>query len=183
MKFHKTPFLHLYIIEPQVLGDERGWFMRTFDSKLWEENIPGIATNWVQMNHSFNREKGTWRGFHFQTPPMQETKVVRCLAGAILDCVVDIRSGSETFMQVFTTELSAENKKQLYIPKGFAHGFYTLKANSEVLYLHDEYYNPYYEQGIRVDDPAINFPQRLDIKQRSIRDQNHPLLSDTFKGY
>lgn len=183
MNFIMTPMEGLYIIEPKVIGDKRGWFMRTFDFEEWKSNIPNFNFSWAQMNHSYNKSKGTWRGFHFQEPPYQETKVVRCISGAILDCVLDIRRESSSFLQIYTVELTAENKKQLYIPKGFAHGFLTLQQDSEVLYMHDEYYHPEFDRGIKVDDPSIGFSLEHNIIHISDRDKSHPLLSPYFKGY
>jgi dTDP-4-dehydrorhamnose 3,5-epimerase len=180
MKFLETNFSGLYIIEPNVLGDSRGWFMRTYSNDLFIGNINNINPNWVQMNHSFSEEKGTWRGFHFQYSPYQESKLIRCIRGKVLDCAIDLRAGSRTFLEIFQTELSSENKKMVFIPKGFAHGFLTLEDNSELIYLHDEYYHPEFESGINYKDPLINF----DIKPKSVseRDISHKLLTVEFKG-
>lgn len=183
MKFVETEFQELFVIELAPKGDERGWFMRTFSEDLFKENIPNFHSKWVQMNHSFNAEKGTWRGFHFQKPPYQETKVVRCISGAVLDCVVDLRKGSPTFLKSFTIELSSKNKNMLYIPKGFGHGFLTLENDSELVYLHDEFYNPDAEDGLRYDDKKIDFELKIPISTISERDKNHKLLTENFKGY
>jgi dTDP-4-dehydrorhamnose 3,5-epimerase len=180
MKFEETNFSGLYLVKPNVLGDSRGWFMRTYSTDLFTENIHNISTNWVQMNHSFSKEKGTWRGFHFQNSPYQEAKLIRCIRGKVLDCALDLRSGSKTFLEIFETELSSENKNMVYIPKGFAHGFLTLEENSELIYHHDEYYHPEFESGINFKDPLIKFdicPQFI-----SDRDKLHELLTVEFKG-
>lgn len=180
MIFEETNFDGLFLIKPNVLRDSRGWFMRTYSKDLFIDNIHNISLNWVQMNHSFSKEKGTWRGFHFQQSPFQESKLIRCINGRVLDCAIDLRIGSKTFLKIFKTELSSENKNMVYIPKGFAHGFLTLEENSELIYLHDEYYHPEVESGINFKDPLINF----DIKPEFIseRDKSHNFLTVEFKG-
>ena len=180
MIFEETNFKGLFLIKPNVLGDSRGWFMRTYSKDLFIKNIHDISPNWVQMNHSFSKEKGTWRGFHFQNSPFQEAKLIRCINGKVLDCAIDLRIGSKTFLKIFKTELSSENKSMVYIPRGFAHGFLTLEENSELIYLHDEYYNPEAESGINFKDPLINF----DIQPQFIseRDKSHNFLTVEFKG-
>jgi len=180
MQFEKTKFADLFLIKPKVLGDSRGWFMRTFSADLFKKEIKNFNSSWLQMNHSFNEKKGTWRGFHFQNTPFQETKLIRCISGSVLDYALDLREGSETFLKVFSVEISQKNKIMLYIPKGFAHGFLTLEDNSELIYMHDENYHKESELGIRYNDPLININiQPLII---SARDQNHTLLSNNFKG-
>jgi|JI10StandDraft_1071094.scaffolds.fasta_scaffold205038_2 dTDP-4-dehydrorhamnose 3,5-epimerase len=183
MDFLETKFEGLYLIQFQPKGDERGWFMRTFSEDLFKKNIAIFDSRWVQMNHSFNAEKGTWRGLHFQKPPFQETKAVRCISGAVIDYVVDIRENSPTFLKSYSVELSSENKKMLYIPKGFAHGFLTMENNTELVYLHDEFYSPEYEDGLRYNDPVLDIKIENDISNISPRDMNHTLLTTQFKGY
>jgi dTDP-4-dehydrorhamnose 3,5-epimerase len=180
MIFEETNFDGLFLIKPKVLRDSRGWFMRTFSKDLFIDNIHNVSPTWVQMNHSFSKEKGTWRGFHFQYSPFQEAKLIRCINGRVLDCVIDLRIGSKTFLKIFKTELSSENRIMVYIPKGFAHGFLTLEDNSELIYLHDEYYHPEVESGINFQDPLINF----DIQPQFIseRDKLHKFLTLEFKG-
>lgn len=173
MKFISTEFAGLYEIQPLKKGDERGWFMRTFDIHSFSESIPNFQSRWVQMNHSFNAQIHTWRGFHFQKEPYQETKLIRCTAGKILDCVLDLRSDSSTYLKVYQVELSAENNKMLLIPKGCAHGFLTLAENSELVYLHDEFYSPDYESGVRHNDMKINFSLPVKPAIISERDLNH----------
>jgi len=173
MKIFKTPIEGLLKFELEKKGDERGWFMRFFDEKLFSEALPGYRLEWKQMNHSFSKQKYTWRGFHFQKEPYQEIKVVRCIRGAVLDCVLDLRETSDTYLKVFQVELSAANNRMLYIPKGCAHGFLTLDDNSELIYLHDEFYQPEYEDGVRFDDFKINFQLPVYPKVISDRDKKH----------
>ena len=173
MHIEETEFEGLYVIHLEKKGDDRGWFMRTFDLKLFKENIPSFSGQWKQMNHSFNSEKYTWRGFHYQNPPFQETKAIRCVQGKVLDCVLDLRADSKTYLKVFQVELSKDNCKMLFIPKGFAHGFLTLEDHSALVYLHDEYYMPEYESGVRYDDPKIDFTLSINPKIISERDKNH----------
>lgn len=182
MKFSLTPFEDLFLIEPKSIGDERGWFMRTFSEDLFLNNIPSFNSKWVQINHSFSKEKGTWRGFHFQNSPFQETKLVRCICGSIIDVVIDLRENSKTFLNTFHIELSEKNKCMIYIPKGFAHGFLTLEESTQLIYLHDQFYNPDYESGIRFDDPMINIETSINPIIISNRDKSHKLLNKQFKG-
>jgi dTDP-4-dehydrorhamnose 3,5-epimerase len=182
MKFIKTDLEGLLIIEPNPFEDKRGWFMRTFSEDIFQSQIHDFSSKWLQMNHSFTKKKHTWRGFHFQLPPFQETKLVRCVRGEVVDIVIDIRKGSQTFLKTYKIELSAVNKKMLYIPKGFAHGFLTLKNNTELIYLHDQYYNSDSECGIRINDPLIKLDLEFSPKHISTRDLNHELLFNKFKG-
>ena len=138
--------------------DDRGFFMRTYDETFFKEC--GIERYWVQENHSRSEKKGIIRGLHFQFPPFAETKLIRCTVGAILDVFLDLRVGSSTFGKWGAINLSAENKKMIYIPRGFAHGFCTLTDVSEVQYKVDNYYAKEHEAGIAWDDPdlCINWP-------------------------
>lgn len=182
MKFNSTVFKDVYVIEFDKIEDERGWFMKTYTQDIFTKNISNFNSNWVQINHSFNKTKNTWRGFHFQMPPFQETKIVRCLRGKAIDFILDLRKGSETFLKVFSLELSEENRKAIYIPKGFAHGFFTLEENTELIYLHDELYKQEHEAGIRYDDDLINFSLPKPPSVISSRDKSHKLLTKNFKG-
>ncbi len=150
-------------------GDERGYFMRVWDEQLSRQH--GLTTAWVQENQSLSRRKGIIRGLHFQRPPHAETKLVRVAAGAILDVFVDLRKGSHTYGQWDSLELSAENHRVVYIPRGFAHGFCTLTDEALVVYKVDAYYAPQSEGGLRWDDEVlrINWPTR------------DPLVSDKDK--
>ena len=153
MKATKTQLQGVYIIEPQVFGDARGWFTESWSKRKLE--AAGIKADFVQDNHSFSAQKGTLRGLHYQLNPMCQAKLLRCLRGSILDVAVDIRQGSPTFGQWEAVELSAENHRQLLIPRGFAHGFLTLTDDVEVMYKADNYYAPECEGNIRWDDPEI----------------------------
>ncbi len=126
------------------------------------------------MNHSFTSAKGTVRGMHFQTQPHSEIKLVRCISGKVADVIVDLRPDSPTFKQFAVFELSAQNKHMIYIPEGFAHGFQTLEDNTELIYLHSNYYNPEFESGIRYNDPALSINWPLEITNISERDLNFP---------
>jgi dTDP-4-dehydrorhamnose 3,5-epimerase len=134
------------------------------------------------MNHSFTAEKGTVRGMHFQHPPHAEIKMVRCIAGAVYDVAVDLRKDSETFLQWYGIELSAENKQMIYIPEGFAHGFQTLTENVELMYHHTEFYTPEAEEGLLYNDPMLNINWPLQINNLSERDTKHPIIQSNFKG-
>lgn len=180
MIFDATPLAGSFVISLTPHGDSRGWFARTYCKD--EFKTIGHTSEWVQMNHSFSTPKGTLRGMHFQLPPHGEVKLVRCVAGAVFDQIIDLRKDSPTFLQIFGVELSAENKKMLYIPVGFAHGFQTLQSNTELIYHHTEMYNPNAESGIRFDDPMIKLNWPLPITELSERDKNHPLLNSMFKG-
>ena len=139
---------------PRRHGDERGWFSETFNALALEEMLGGVV--FVQDNQSLSGTKGTLRGMHFQIPPKAQDKLVRVVRGAVLDVAVDIRRNSQTYGKSVTALLSAENGTQLFVPKGFAHGFLTLEPNTEVLYKVSEYYSRDHERGLAWDDPAIN---------------------------
>ena len=153
MLFTPLPLSGAYLIDLEKREDERGFFARYFCEKEFSER--GLPTHWVQMNISLSREKGTLRGLHFQRPPKAEVKVVRCLRGSIWDVIVDLREDSATFGQWYGSELNAENCTMMYVPKGFAHGYITLKKNSTVVYLVDTKYNPKSEKGIRYSNKRI----------------------------
>lgn len=180
MIFTPTPLVGSFevTLEPRV--DNRGWFARYFCKDEFSQI--GHAKEWVQMNHSFTSKKGTIRGMHFQHPPFAEIKLVRCVAGSVFDVIIDLRKGSETFLQWYGRELSAATKIMLYIPAGFAHGFQTLEDDSELLYHHSEYYKPSVEAGIRYNDHRINIQWPIVPTEISERDAGHTLLSEQFKG-
>lgn len=180
MKFIETNLKNLYIIEPELLKDERGLFYRVFcRNELKEiEHVKEI----VQINQSLTKKKGSLRGMHFQYPPKAEIKIVKCLYGSVFDVAIDLRKNSPTLLQWHGEVLSAENKKMIYIPEGFAHGFQTLENNSELLYLHTEFYSPKYEGGIRYNDPRINIKWPLEISYISNRDNEFNLLDNNFLG-
>ncbi len=174
MKVIQTELDGVYVIEPEVFGDHRGWFMETYSQiKLKDQ---GIDVTFVQDNHSFSAQKGTLRGLHFQNPPMAQTKLVRCTRGSILDVAVDIRKGSPNYKKWVAARLSAENKKQMFIPKGFAHAFLTLTEDVEVQYKVDEFYSKECDRGIRYDDPSIGVDWGDVRPVLSEKDKNAPLL-------
>ncbi|AHV99283.1 dTDP-4-dehydrorhamnose 3,5-epimerase [Paenibacillus sabinae] len=178
MKFTKTNLEGVLIVEPAVFGDHRGWFMETYSQAKFLEQ--GIDLTFVQDNQSYSAVKGTLRGLHYQLNPKAQTKLVRCTRGVIYDVAVDIRKGSPTYGQWFGIELSAENKKQLLIPKGFAHGFMTLTEDVEVQYKCDELYAPDCDGGILWNDPDIGVKWPIDVVPvLSAKDEKAPLLKDT----
>lgn len=176
MKVTETALKGVFVIEPQVFGDARGWFMESWSEKKLAE--AGIKVNFVQDNHSFSAIKGTLRGLHYQLNPMCQAKMLRCSRGEILDVAVDIRKGSPQYAKWVAVKLSAENKKQLFIPRGFAHGFITLTDNVEVQYKADNYYAPEYDGNIRWDDPEIGVDWLIKPVILSEKDKNAPLLKE-----
>ena len=180
MKSKQTPLQGSFIIELEPFMDDRGVFARVFCKQDLQSILHG--KNIVQVNHSMTRQKGAIRGMHFQRPPMAEIKMVKCLRGSVFDVMVDLRSDSSTFLKWYGEKLSAENMKMMYIPEGFAHGFQTLEQNSELLYLHTEFYSPEHEGAVRYNDPKIGIKWPLEATDISLRDQNHTLLSSGFKG-
>jgi dTDP-4-dehydrorhamnose 3,5-epimerase len=172
MIFTETKLKGAYIIELKKLGDERGFFARAFCKKEYEEfNLPN---NIVQINNSLSKDKGTLRGMHYQLAPKGEDKVVRCIKGSLYDVILDIRPDSETFGEWFGIELSAENRKMLFVPKGFAHGFITLEEDTEAFYLVTEYYSPEHERAIRWDDPKFGIEWPIKPLIISDKDMKHP---------
>ncbi|MDF2188765.1 dTDP-4-dehydrorhamnose 3,5-epimerase [Paraflavitalea sp. CAU 1676] len=180
MIFTPTTLEGSYVIDIEQYSDSRGWFARFFCKK--EFSAIGHDKEWVQLNHSANFRQGTLRGMHFQCPPFREIKMVRCIAGSVFDVIVDLRKESKTFMNWYGTELSATNRKMLYIPEGFAHGFQTLSDNSELIYHHTEFYTAGSEGGIRYNDPRLNIQWPLSVSIISDRDKTHPYLDQHFKG-
>jgi dTDP-4-dehydrorhamnose 3,5-epimerase len=180
MKFTETKLNGAFIITPDIIKDERGFFARTFCRRDFEDH--GLNPNIVQCNISFNKTKGTLRGMHYRARSHAEVKLVRCTAGDIYDVIIDLRPESPTFKQWFAVELSADNRKLLYIPEGFAHGFQTLAENTELIYHHSAFHNPDHERGLRFDDPllAINWP--LPVGMISPKDQRYPLSDINFTG-
>ncbi len=180
MIFTPTQLKGVFIIDLQPVGDSRGWFSRTYCKN--EFAAIGHHKEWVQLNHSFTATKGSVRGMHYQLPPFSEIKMVRCIAGAVLDVVIDLRKNSPTFLQWMGVELSAGNKKMIYIPEGFAHGFQCLMDNCELLYHHSAFYTPGAEGGIRYNDPLVGINWPLEPTEISDRDKTHPFLDKNFKG-
>jgi len=167
MKITETKLEGVYIVEPQVFGDARGWFMETYSKK----KTPQIDCDFVQDNQSFSAQKGTLRGIHFQKPPMAQAKLLRCTKGIIMDFAVDLRPDSKTYKQWVGVELSEENKKQLFIPHGFGHAFITLTDDAEVQYKADNYYSQEHEYSILWSDPELGINWGI----------NNPIVSDRDK--
>jgi dTDP-4-dehydrorhamnose 3,5-epimerase len=170
--FTETKLKGAFIIEPERLEDERGFFARTWCER--EAAAYGFTPRWVQTNISFNKKKGTLRGLHYQAAPYEEAKMVRCTMGMIYDVIVDLRADSQTFMQWFAVELTAENRKALFIPEGLAHGFLTLEDNTEVFYQMSEFYAPEYARGVRWNDPAFGIQWPAEVQIISERDRQYP---------
>lgn len=177
MIFHRDKIDGLYIIDQELRTDERGYFSRNF---CYDEILKatGIKFNIKQINQSLSKEKGILRGMHFQIEPKAETKIVQCLSGRIFDVAVDIRKESSTYGQWVATELSNENKKLFFIPKGFAHGFMTLTENCLMQYYLSEFYAPDCERGLRWDDPFLNIEWPMKPKLLSEKDKNWPLIKE-----
>ncbi|NOV00267.1 dTDP-4-dehydrorhamnose 3,5-epimerase [Paenibacillus planticolens] len=176
MKVISTKLEGLYLIEPDVHGDNRGFFMESYSSKKFAEH--GIDFPFIQDNHSLSVETGVLRGLHYQLNPKAQTKLVRVASGAIYDVAVDIRKDSPTFGQWVGVILSEANKRQLLVPQGFAHGFCTIVPNTQVLYKVDEYYSPEHDRGILWNDPALAIDWPTSKPILSDKDQKHPLLKD-----
>jgi dTDP-4-dehydrorhamnose 3,5-epimerase len=181
MIFRETELKGAYVIEPELLTDERGFFARTFCAKEFAKR--GLAAGMAQCSTSFNTRQGTLRGMHFQAAPHAEEKLVRVTMGAIFDVIVDLRENSPTYGRWFGQVISAENRRMIYIPKGFAHGFQTLQDNSEVFYQISTFYEPASARGIRWNDPAIGivWPDG-DHAIISDRDRALPLLAETARA-
>jgi len=175
MNIIKTAIPDVLIFEPKVFGDDRGFFMESFNQKVFEEAV-GKKVDFVQDNHS-KSTKGVLRGLHYQLPPFAQAKLVRCVVGEVFDVAVDIRKDSETFGKWVGVHLSAENKRQLWIPEGFAHGFLTLVDNTEFLYKTTNYYHPQFEGSILWNDPTVGvqWPNTNNILL-SQKDKNAPTL-------
>jgi len=169
-----------YLISLNVFKDNRGWFVRTYCKNEFEQI--GHDKEWVQMNHSFTTKKGTIRGMHFQRPPYAEIKMVRCIAGAVYDVIIDIRQGSATYLQWVAVELSAANKNMIYIPEGFAHGFQTLTDDAELIYQHSQFYGPGQEEGLFYNDPAFHIDWPLTVTEISEKDKLHHIIDSNFKA-
>ncbi len=173
MIFTECPLRGAYLIDLERRGDERGFFARAFCEREFAAHA--LATRFVQMNDSLTALRGTLRGMHYQLAPHAETKLVRCVRGALHDVILDLRPGSPTFGGSFGADLTAENRRMMYVPKGFAHGFVTLADDTEAMYLVDEGYSPEQERGIRWNDPRFGIdwpiaPRVVSDKDRSHRD-------------
>ena len=175
MNVIKTKLLDVYILEPKVFGDNRGWFMESWSEKAMEEH--GLFYKFVQDNHSFSGVKGTLRGLHYQKGEAAQAKIVRCTRGAVLDVAVDLREGSPTYKKWVSVELSADNNRQLLIPRGFLHGFVTLTDDVEFLYKADNTYNYEADRNILWNDPEINVDWGIIDPIVSDKDAKAPMLS------
>lgn len=176
MIFHPLPPSGLFKISIEKREDARGFFARTFCTQEFAN--AGINVVWCQVNSAFNLTQGTLRGLHFQRPPNADAKLVRCVHGAILDVVVDIREGSSTYGQATCVELSGETRDMLFVPAGFAHGYQTLTPNVEMLYFHSAPFSKSDEGGLAWDDPALDIAWPLPPTEVSLRDAGHPRLSE-----
>ena len=176
MIFAQTPLAGAFIIEMAPVQDERGWFARSFCAEEFAAH--GLTAPVSQSSVSFNAHKGTLRGLHFQAPPHEEDKLVRCTAGAIFDVIVDLRAQSPTHRRWFGVELTAANRRSLYVPKGFAHGFVSLADHTEVLYMISVAHAAQSARGLRWNDPALGIRWPLQPSAMSGRDAQFPLLDD-----
>jgi dTDP-4-dehydrorhamnose 3,5-epimerase len=178
MNYIKTNIPDIYIIEPKVFGDERGYFFESFNQKEFEKHIGKI--DFIQDNES-KSSKGVLRGLHFQKPPYTQSKLLRCIEGEILDVAVDLRKDSATYKQSLSIVLSGENKKQIFVPKGFAHGFLVLSKTATIAYKVDQYYAPDYDSGIAWNDEELNIDWGVinDEIQLSEKDKGLKPLAET----
>jgi|SaaInlStandDraft_6_1057023.scaffolds.fasta_scaffold175386_1 dTDP-4-dehydrorhamnose 3,5-epimerase len=176
-----TALAGLYLIEHNEISDNRGFFERVFCAEEFKE-INKSSQPVVQINHTLTKKKGTIRGMHFQYSPHAETKIVTCIQGEIFDVAVDIRKNSPTFLQWHAEILNGNNRRSLYIPDGFAHGFQTLTDNCQLLYFHSEPYTPKSEGAINVNDPKIAIQWPYKIVEISEKDKNHPMIDEKFIG-
>ena len=177
--FQRLAIPDVFIFTPKRFGDERGFFVETYNRALMEP-MTG-PHDWVQDNHSRSNPKGTVRALHFQAPPFAQDKLVRCTRGSILDVAVDIRHGSPTFGQHVAVKLTADGGEQIFVPKGFAHGFATLEEGCEIAYKVSNYYSVTHDRGVRWNDPALKIDWGLAAEEATLplRDVAHPMLADT----
>lgn len=177
MKIEETYINDLIIIEPNVIGDERGFFFESYNKAKFA-NL-GIDIDFVQDNQSYSK-KGTLRGLHYQNPPFAQTKLIRVLQGEIIDVAVDLRKESPTYGKSFSVVLSCENKKQLLVPQGFAHGFSVLSETASVMYKCDQFYNKDSEGGIKFDDPSLNIDWGISLEEAIVseKDQILPFIEN-----
>ena len=178
--FTPTPLSGAFTIDIEKRGDHRGFFARFFCTQ--EFAMHGLEVNYVQINNSLTRVKGTLRGIHYQLPPTSEVKVVRCIQGSLYDFIIDLRPDSPTFQRSFGCVLSSENRTMMYVPRGFGHGFITLEDDTEVLYLVSSAYSSTAERGIRWNDPAFSIQLPVVVTEISAKDQSWPDFDETFHG-
>jgi dTDP-4-dehydrorhamnose 3,5-epimerase len=175
MNYVETKLKGAFIIEPQPIHDNRGFFAYLFDAH--EAASHGLATQLAQVKLSYNDRKGTVRGMHYQAAPALESKLVRCIRGAVYDIIVDMRPDSPTYLQHIGVELNTDNRRALYVPPLFAHGYQTLCDECEVVYQVDTFYAPEHERGVRYDDPLLRLRWPIAVNAVSRKDQTWPLLS------
>jgi dTDP-4-dehydrorhamnose 3,5-epimerase len=178
MKIIETEIPDVKILQPNKIGDHRGFFSETFNARLLKE--AGLVFEFVQDNHSLSANRGVVRGLHFQLPPFAQDKLVRVVRGGILDVAVDIRRNSPTFGRHITAVITAENWKQILVPIGFAHGFVTLEDNTEVIYKVTNLYSPQHDRGLRWNDPALGIDWGIEEAKATLsdKDKRQPLLKD-----
>lgn len=177
MKRIETPLQSCCILEPDVFGDARGWFYESYSARTFREL--GIDVEFVQDNRSFSAVRGTLRGLHCQIDPCAQAKLIGCSRGTILDVAVDVRVGSPSYLQHVAVELSADNRRMLFIPRGFLHGFVTLTDNVEVFYKADAFYAPQYDRSVRYNDPTFAIDWGTDVPILSEKDRANCLFSDS----
>jgi dTDP-4-dehydrorhamnose 3,5-epimerase len=177
MQVERLAIPEVLLLTPRRHGDERGWFAETYNQDVFAK--AGLSDDFVQDNHAYSSARGAVRGLHLQVPPHAIAKLVRVVRGAVFDVAVDVRAGSPTYGLWVSAELSAENGRQLYVPRGFAHGYCTLTADAEVLYKQSGLYAPRAERGVRWDDPAIGVRWPISAGEAILndRDRTAPLLS------
>lgn len=180
MIFHPTTLEGAFTIELEKRGDDRGFFARFFCEQEFAK--AGLKSHFVQINNSLTQKKGTLRGLHYQLPPACETKVVRCVRGALYDVILDLRPDSPTFGRSFGAELNEDNRLMMYVPHGFAHAFLTLRDATEALYLVDAFYSPDHERGIRYNDPKFSISWPKAIEDISVKDKAWPDFDPAFHG-
>lgn len=177
MKLIKTELEDAFIIEPLVIGDNRGWFTESYNEEKFRQI--GITAHFVQDNRSFSKTKGTLRGLHCQKDPDAQTKLVSCVTGAIRDVIVDLREGSPSYMKWISVELSGENNRMLLVPEGFLHGFVTLTDDVILSYKVNKFYSAENDRSVKFDDPAFMIDWGQDEHTLSMKDINAPLLKDS----
>ena len=174
MKFEETSLKDAWIIDLESFVDARGYFARAFCANEFQAH--GIDPKFVQCNLSHNHQAGTLRGMHIQNAPVEESKLIRCIRGALYDVIIDLRPTSPTYLMHFGVELTADNKRMLYVPKGFAHGFQTLQDDTEAMYMIDEFYTPEHQRGFRYNDPIFAIDWPLPVEVISEKDSAWPLF-------
>lgn len=180
MKFEETGLEKLFIVEPEPFYDDRGSFFRVFCEN--EFSSIGLNRQFVQINQSINTKKFTFRGLHYQLNPYADCKLIRCIKGEVFDVIVDVRKNSKTFLNHFSIRLSSKNKKMLFVPEGFAHGFLTLEDNSQLIYHHTSFYKPGFEGELNYRDPKLKIVLPNEVSVISEKDENIAFIDNSFKG-